>query len=67
MVQSDIGECQRLCSAVRRDGSRFQHQLVVGARYQIGKFVPGIFYMKNFNDLGDIVPDAVAIELSMTL
>ena len=49
------------------DGSRFQHQLAVGARYQIGKFVPGIFYMKNFNDLGDVIPDGVAIELSMTL
>ena len=48
-------------------GSRFQHQLAVGARYQIGKFVPGIFYIKNFNDLNDIVPDGVAIELSMTL
>ena len=49
------------------DGSRFQHQLAVGARYQIGKVVPGIFYMKNFNDLGDEVPTAIALELSMIL
>ncbi|MCH7887564.1 MAG: hypothetical protein IIA58_06345 [Candidatus Marinimicrobia bacterium] len=49
------------------DGSRFQHQLALGARYQIGKIVPGIFFIKNFNDLGDEVPTGIALEVSMIL
>ena len=49
------------------DGSRFQNQLALGARYQIGKFVPGMFFIKNFNDLGDLVSTGLGIELSMIL
>ena len=46
---------------------RWEHQLVAGARFQAGRFVPGLFWMKNMSELGDIYESAIGFELGVDL
>ncbi|MCH7619740.1 MAG: hypothetical protein IH880_08240 [Candidatus Marinimicrobia bacterium] len=48
-------------------GDRWEHQLAIGARFQAGRFVPGLFWMKNMGDLGDIYESAFGFELGVDL
>ena len=48
-------------------GDRWEHQLAIGARFQAGRFVPGLFWMKNMGDLGDIYESAIGFELGVDL
>ena len=46
---------------------KWQHQLAIGARFQVGRLVPGFFWMKNMNDLDDVYDSAVGFELGFDL
>ena len=48
-------------------GSRFQHQAALGGRYQFGRFVPGLFYTLNMNDLKDIYDSSIGVEVGIEL
>lgn len=46
---------------------KWQHQLAIGARFQVGRLAPGFFWMKNMNDLDDVYDSAVGFELGFDL
>ena len=48
-------------------GDRWEHQLAIGAKFQAGRFVPGLFWMKNMGDLGDLYESAFGFELGVDL
>lgn len=46
---------------------RWEHQLAIGAKFQAGRFVPGLFWMKNMGDLGNVYESAIGFELGVDL
>ena len=44
---------------------KWQHQLAIGARFQVGRLVPGFFWMKNMNVLDDVYESAIGFELGV--